>query len=180
MLAASEIYTRLITPLTIDTRSHSHLRATMPPSRRAASKSTPHSAKLEHLDNSKHAPRSHAEEEISNPEPDSQDTSDVALARLMAKMIGDQRKRYTIQKTSINTIYTANVSDMEDSINTLVDTAASSSAHQAQLQHLQQLLAQKASIEASMSMQLESLKAAYDAHSRDLEMVVQRFVREIK
>lgn len=55
-----------------------------------------------------------------------------------------------------------------------------SSAHQAQLNRLQDLLAQKAGIEDAMTKQLVSLQKAYDAHSRDLESVLRRRLEEMK
>lgn len=55
-----------------------------------------------------------------------------------------------------------------------------SAAHQAQLRGLQDLLAQKANIEAAMTKQLASLQKTYDAHSRDLETVITRQLQDMK
>lgn len=55
-----------------------------------------------------------------------------------------------------------------------------SQAHQAQLNRLQDLLAQKAGIEDAMTKQLAGLQKTYDAHSRDLESVVNRRLKEMK
>lgn len=55
-----------------------------------------------------------------------------------------------------------------------------SSAHRAQLERLQHLVAHKASIEAAMAKQLAGLKKAYDAHSRDVQSVVSRRLKEMK
>ncbi|CAA9962217.1 hypothetical protein PTMSG1_05594 [Pyrenophora teres f. maculata] len=134
------------------------------------SKYTSHCAKPEHLDNSEH---------VNAAGPD-QNKPDDALKQLKAKIVEDQCKRYIIQKTTIGKTYNVSVFDMEDSINALFETSASYAAHQVQLQRLQQLLAQKTSIEASMAKQLASLRATYNAHSRDLDMVVQRYMREMK
>ncbi|KAL7774709.1 hypothetical protein CFE70_005623 [Pyrenophora teres f. teres 0-1] len=154
------------------------------------SKYTSHCAKPEHLDNSEH---------VNAAGPD-QNKPDAALKQLKAKIVEDttvfasppvpsflntdtrnqQCKRYIIQKTTIGKTYNVSVFDMEDSINALFETSASYAAHQVQLQRLQQLLAQKTSIEASMAKQLASLRATYNAHSRDLDMVVQRYMREMK
>jgi hypothetical protein len=41
-------------------------------------------------------------------------------------------------------------------------------------------LDQKAAIETAMKKQLESLQKIYDAHSRDLEAVIDRRLREMK
>jgi hypothetical protein len=59
-------------------------------------------------------------------------------------------------------------------------TTPRSTAHEAQLKRLQELLTQKANIEATMAKQLKSLKATYDAHSQDLQTVVDRRIKEMR
>lgn len=47
------------------------------------------------------------------------------------------------------------------------------------MDRLQDLLEQKARIEAAMAKKLEGLRAAYDAHSLDLEAVLNRKIKEL-
>ncbi|KAA8622951.1 hypothetical protein PtrSN002B_000217 [Pyrenophora tritici-repentis] len=133
--------------------------------------STSHPAKPEHLNHC---------EDVNTAEPVPQNKSDAVPEGLKAKIVEDQCKRYMIQKTAIDNTYNVSVSETEVSINALLNTVASYPAHQAQLQRLQQLLAQKTSIEASMAKQLANLQATYEAHSYDVEMVLQRYMKEMK
>ncbi|CAN9367842.1 unnamed protein product [Alternaria alternata] len=101
----------------------------------------------------------------------SQNTSDGPLDHLMAKMVDDQRKRYDASKNNVGRAYNNHYQSVEDSINTVFDT---------HLKRLQELLDQKAAIEIAMRKQLASLQKIYDAHSRDLEAVIDRRLREMK
>ncbi|EDU45495.1 predicted protein [Pyrenophora tritici-repentis Pt-1C-BFP] len=124
--------------------------------------STSHPAKPEHLNHC---------EDVNTAEPVPQNKSDAVPEGLKAKIVED---------TAIDNTYNVSVSETEVSINALLNTVASYPAHQAQLQRLQQLLAQKTSIEASMAKQLANLQATYEAHSYDVEMVLQRYMKEMK
>ncbi|CAN9207103.1 unnamed protein product [Alternaria alternata] len=101
----------------------------------------------------------------------SQNTSDGPLDHLMAKMVDDQRKRYDASKNNVGRAYNNHYQSVEDSINTVFDT---------HLKRLQEFLDQKAAIETAMRKQLASLQKIYDAHSRDLEAVIDRRLREMK
>ncbi|CAI9635215.1 unnamed protein product [Alternaria burnsii] len=112
----------------------------------------------------------------------SQNTSDGSLDHLVAKMVDDQRQRYGASKNNVGRAYNNHYQSVEDSINTVFDTHVreTTTAHQAQLKRLQELLDQKAAIEIAMRKQLASLQKIYDAHSRDLEAVIDRRLREMK
>ncbi|CAG5175556.1 uncharacterized protein ALTATR162_LOCUS10612 [Alternaria atra] len=112
----------------------------------------------------------------------SQNTSDGPLEHLMAKMVEDQRKRYDMLKKNVGRTYNNHYDNIEESINIVYDTheQEASTAHQAQLKRLQDLFDQKTSIETAMTRQLASLQKIYHAHSRDLEAVVDRRLREMK
>ncbi|CAN9396445.1 unnamed protein product [Alternaria alternata] len=101
----------------------------------------------------------------------SQNTSDGPLDHLMAKMVDDQRKRYDASKNNVGRAYNNHYQSVEDSINTVFDT---------HLKRLQEFLDQKAAIKTAMRKQLASLQKIYDAHSRDLEAVIDRRLREMK
>ncbi|RII10620.1 hypothetical protein CUC08_Gglean006615 [Alternaria sp. MG1] len=101
----------------------------------------------------------------------SQNTSDGPLDHLMAKMVDDQRKRYDASKDNVGRAYNNHYQSVEDSINTVFDT---------HLKRLQEFLDQKAAIETAMRKQSTSLQKIYDAHSRDLEAVIDRRLREMK
>ncbi|KAI4618540.1 hypothetical protein J4E80_005142 [Alternaria sp. BMP 0032] len=92
-----------------------------------------------------------------------QRTSDGPLEQMMVKMVDDKE-------------------ELEESINAVfeIHEAEASAAHQAQLKRLQDLLGQKINIEAAMGRQLASLQKIHNAHSRDLETVVERRLREMK
>jgi hypothetical protein len=53
-------------------------------------------------------------------------------------------------------------------------------AHEAQLKRLQQLLKHKAKLEGAMEAKLTELRASYDAHSCDLQNVLNTRIRELK
>ncbi|KAG9196388.1 hypothetical protein G6011_01509 [Alternaria panax] len=112
----------------------------------------------------------------------SQNNSDGPLEHLMAKMVDDQRKRYDMSKEDVGRTYHKHCETVEQSINTVFDAheEQASTAHQAQLKRLQELFDQKASIETAMRNQLTSLQKIFDAHSCDLETVVDRRLREMK
>ncbi|CBX90429.1 hypothetical protein IAQ61_001935 [Plenodomus lingam] len=111
----------------------------------------------------------------------SQDAGSQPLQHLIGTIVGDQRRRFDARKSAIGSSYNASRKEVEGSINALFDKheEQASSAHEAQLNRLQDLLAQKANIEAAMSKKLSSLRADYDAHSQDLEAVLHRRIKDL-
>ncbi|KAF1845821.1 uncharacterized protein K460DRAFT_430757 [Cucurbitaria berberidis CBS 394.84] len=109
-------------------------------------------------------------------------TNDGPLEQLLADMVDGQRKRHTKRKEAVNKEYDTSYKTAQDSIRAVFDAheEKASSAHEAQLKRLQELLGQKAQIEAAMSDMLASLRADYNAHSRDLEAVINRRTKELK
>ncbi|EMD61881.1 hypothetical protein COCSADRAFT_183043 [Bipolaris sorokiniana ND90Pr] len=112
----------------------------------------------------------------------SQSTSDDALEQLMVNMVADQRKYLAARKQDITEDYIEQRAVVLDDIHMAFGDyeKEASAAHQAQLRGLQDLLAQKANIEAAMTKQLASLQKTYDAHSRDLETVITRQLQDMK
>ncbi|KAI4679142.1 uncharacterized protein J4E88_006435 [Alternaria novae-zelandiae] len=108
--------------------------------------------------------------------------SDGPLELMMVKMVDDRRKYHDTSKKNVGIAYNKKKEELEESINAVFDTheAEASAAHQAQLKRLQDLLGQKINIEAAMGRQLASLQKIHNAHSRDLETVVERRLREMK
>ncbi|EOA80739.1 uncharacterized protein SETTUDRAFT_99677, partial [Exserohilum turcica Et28A] len=92
------------------------------------------------------------------------------------------RKRLAVRKQKVAQAYGNSRDELEHNINNAFDqhSEQESSAHRAQLERLQHLVAHKASIEAAMAKQLAGLKKAYDAHSRDVQSVVSRRLKEMK
>ncbi|KAF2854773.1 hypothetical protein T440DRAFT_496138 [Plenodomus tracheiphilus IPT5] len=111
----------------------------------------------------------------------SQDAGSQPLQRLVGTIVGDQRKRFDARKKAVNDSYSVECKQLKSSINAVFDEheEKASSAHEAQLKRLQELLAQKANIEAAMAKKLASLRADYDAHSQDLEAVLKRRIKEL-
>lgn len=60
------------------------------------------------------------------------------------------------------------------------NTTSRSSIHNAKLKRLQQLINHKAKLETIMDTKLQSLKASYDAHSRDVESVLKQRIKELQ
>ncbi|KAI4951156.1 hypothetical protein J4E91_003861 [Alternaria rosae] len=111
-----------------------------------------------------------------------QRTSDGTLEQMMVKMVDDRRKYHNMSKKNIGIAYNKKKEEMGEAINVVFDThkADASTAHQTQLKRLQDLLGQKICIETAMGRQLASLQKIYNAHSRDLETVIERRLREMK
>ncbi|KAI8935793.1 hypothetical protein NX059_007313 [Plenodomus lindquistii] len=111
----------------------------------------------------------------------SQDTGSQPLQRLIGTIVGDQRKRFDARKKAVNDNYNANCKEVENSINTLFaeHEEKASSAHEAQLKRLQDLLTQKSIVEAAMAKKLATLRTDYDAHAQDLEAVLNRRIKEL-
>ncbi|KAI4624989.1 uncharacterized protein J4E87_005470 [Alternaria ethzedia] len=111
-----------------------------------------------------------------------QRTSDGPLEQMMVKMVDDRRKYHDMLKKNVGIAYNKKKEELEESINAVFDTheAEASTAHQAQLKRLQDLVGQKINIEAAIGRQLASLQKIHNAHSRDLETVLERRLREMK
>ncbi|CAO2649138.1 Nn.00g100870.m01.CDS01 [Neocucurbitaria sp. VM-36] len=105
-----------------------------------------------------------------------------SLEQLVADTVSGQRKRHTKLREGAGKAYDNSYKKVQDSINVAFDDheRKAYSAHQAQLRRLQELLGQKAKIEIVMSERLASLRADYYAHSRDLEAVIDRRLKELK
>ncbi|KAL1793309.1 hypothetical protein ACET3X_008291 [Alternaria dauci] len=138
--------------------------------------------KTEELENSGEANGVGHDEDMTHEEAEaSQNTPDGPLEHLMVKMVDDQRKRHDTSKKNIRRAYDNHYKSVEDSVNNMFDTHMRevTAAHQAQLKRLQELFDRKAAIETAMRRQLTSLQKIYDAHSRDLEAVIDRRLREM-
>ncbi|KAI4659488.1 uncharacterized protein J4E79_006020 [Alternaria viburni] len=111
-----------------------------------------------------------------------QRTSDGPLEQMMVKMVDDRRKYHDMSTKNVGIAYNKSKEELEESINAVFDTheAEASAAHQAQLKRLQDLVGQKINIETAMGRQLASLQKIHNAHSRDLETVLERRLREMK
>jgi hypothetical protein len=57
---------------------------------------------------------------------------------------------------------------------------SSDAVHRVQLTRLAELLAHKAALESQMTTKLAHLRAAYDAHSKELSFVVDSRIEELK
>ncbi|KAH9860657.1 hypothetical protein J1614_011988 [Plenodomus biglobosus] len=112
---------------------------------------------------------------------ESQDADSQPLQQLIGTIVVDQRRRFDARKKAVNVSYIADHKEIELSIKTMFDDheEKASSAHKAQLKRLEELLAQKAKIEAAMAKKLASLRADYDAHSQDLEAVLNRRIKDL-
>ncbi|OAL53175.1 hypothetical protein IQ07DRAFT_677918 [Pyrenochaeta sp. DS3sAY3a] len=123
---------------------------------------------------------------VSDPDdefPDQDPTSTPsASARPLEQLMGDmQRKRHAKRKDKIQGAYASSYVTAQDSISDLFDDheRKASSIHQVQTKMLHDLLAQKANIEARMVEKLANLQASYDAHSRDLQLVLNSRVKRM-
>ncbi|KAH7077042.1 hypothetical protein FB567DRAFT_552602 [Paraphoma chrysanthemicola] len=117
-------------------------------------------------------------------EEDDQDeqTPDGPVEELVSNMVNDARKRHAARKQNITKSFDIASETVQNSITTLFDQheAKASSAHQAQMKRLTDLLAHKARLEQDMEARLTHLREIYDAHSRDVESVLKRRIKELE
>ncbi|KAF2134204.1 hypothetical protein P153DRAFT_392810 [Dothidotthia symphoricarpi CBS 119687] len=121
------------------------------------------------------------DDEAGDEEPqESQDTSE-RLDQMMAKIVNDQRTRHKVDKHVVGKSYNTACTTLQTSINALFDDHEdkASSAYQVQVKRLKHLLDEKTRLEVAMADKLKQLQAGYDAHSRDLELVVNRRIKEM-
>ncbi|KAH7072757.1 hypothetical protein BKA63DRAFT_49904 [Paraphoma chrysanthemicola] len=108
-------------------------------------------------------------------------TPDGPVEELVSNMVNDARKRHAARKQNIIKSFNTATETVQNSITTLFDQhkAKAFSAHQAQMKRLTDLLAHKARLEQDMEARLTHLREIYDAHSRDVESVLKRRIKEL-
>ncbi|KAH6612705.1 hypothetical protein C7974DRAFT_84049 [Boeremia exigua] len=92
------------------------------------------------------------------------------------------RQRHTVNKKKVKENYSSTAADLQNNITVFFDAheKEADAVHRAQMERLTDLLARKSTIEAQMIAKLTSLRALYDAHSKELTSVVGSRIKELK
>ncbi|KAH8726317.1 hypothetical protein GQ44DRAFT_680007 [Phaeosphaeriaceae sp. PMI808] len=106
----------------------------------------------------------------------------VSPQELISNMVDGARKRHVAKRKAVIEFYGTTSKKVETTMNTLFNDheEKASLAHEAELKNLEMLLVHKAKLEGAMESKLKALRKSYDAHSRDLEMVLSRRLKELK
>ncbi|KAF1993074.1 hypothetical protein P154DRAFT_568245 [Amniculicola lignicola CBS 123094] len=100
------------------------------------------------------------------------------LEELMQKIVLDQRKRVHFKKDKIHKKYKENVEETKQAVNTLFENHETESAriHNTQINRLQELLENKAKLEAEMESLVANMQYSYATHCRDLRIVAKHHI----
>ncbi|KAF2031784.1 hypothetical protein EK21DRAFT_110676 [Setomelanomma holmii] len=100
----------------------------------------------------------------------------------VSDMVDAARKRHKVRKQKLVESFDNTAKTVQDSINTVFEEheEKASSAHEAQLQRLRELLIHKAKLEKDMEAKLMQLRESYDSHSRDVENVLNHKIKALK
>ncbi|KAF2185095.1 hypothetical protein K469DRAFT_632881 [Zopfia rhizophila CBS 207.26] len=103
------------------------------------------------------------------------------LEEVLDDMLIAQSKRREFRRNAVLKSFNKTVSETQEGITTLFDNheAQSSKAHNAQISHLRQLLAEKADIENQIEVKVSKLRREYLAHSEDLQRVAELRARKL-
>ncbi|KAF2630745.1 hypothetical protein BU25DRAFT_488894 [Macroventuria anomochaeta] len=106
----------------------------------------------------------------------------TAVQNVIMGGLSNQKKRHVVNKKKVKEDYSRTKTKLQDNITAFFDEHEdqSDTAHRAQLNRLADLLAMKATLESQMTSKLAHLRAAYDAHSKELSTVVDSRIKELK